>query len=71
MSTPFTKSDRQFLKSVGILVESTLDETRLALATRIAKHASPLQVHVASDIAKLALIKLVLKQLLVAAEDHE
>jgi hypothetical protein len=49
MKTLFTREDRQFLRSVGIAVEPALDESRLELARRIAKHRAPLQVPIPPD----------------------
>lgn len=47
MSTMFSKSDRDFLASVGIANEdTTFDADRLALAKHIAKHQAPAQVKV-------------------------
>jgi hypothetical protein len=71
MSATFSKSDRQFLKSVGIQAEPTLDETRMDLARRIAKHKAPVRVPVATDTARLALVRFAAKKLLTASEDHE
>ena len=41
MSLTFTRKDLQLLKSMGISVEHTRDETMLALAQRIARHDAP------------------------------
>lgn len=71
MSTTFTKEDRDFLKTVGISVEPTFADTRLALAHRIAKHQAPGQVKVDPIEAKRQLIRLALEKLLGASEDHE
>ena len=51
----FTTDDQEFLRAVGISVEPTFDDARLALAQRIAKHQAPVQVSVAPDAARLAL----------------
>jgi len=71
MSTTFTKADCNFLRAVGISTEPTLDETRLELAHRIAKHTAPMQVPVAPDAARLALVRLALARLLAASEERE
>jgi len=64
MSTKFNKDDLKFLNSIGVSTQPTLDDTRLALAERIAKHHAPVQVPVDSDAARLELIRLSLKKLL-------
>jgi hypothetical protein len=64
MSANYSKADLEFLDSVGISTEPTLDETRLALAQRIAKHNAPILVPVDSDAARLELIRLALQRLL-------
>lgn len=64
-------SDRKFLRSVGVSMEPTFAETRLALAKRIAKHQAPVQVKVDPQKAKRQLIRLSLQKLLDASEDGE
>ena len=71
MSTKFSPSDKKFLKSAGVSAEPTFEETRLALAQRIAKHESPAQVKVDPDAARLELIRLALQKLLDASEDGD
>jgi hypothetical protein len=72
MSTTFTKADRDFLRTVGIRADDTsFDETRLTLATRIAKYQAPVQVPVAPDVARRVLIRLALERLLAASEERE
>jgi hypothetical protein len=71
MSKTFSKSDRTFLRSVGISAEPTFADTRLALAERIAKHTAPILVPVEPDDARLALVRLALKRLLEASEEHD
>ena len=70
MSTKFSKSDRKFLKSVGISAEPAFDDTRLELAERIAKHTAPVQVKVDPQEAKRQLIRVSLQKLLNASGDH-
>jgi len=71
MSDTFTKHDLDFLAAVGVSAEPTFEETRLELAKRIAKHQAPVQVKVDPDAARLELIRLAMKKLLVAAEARE
>jgi hypothetical protein len=62
MTAKFSKSDRPFLRSVGIRTEPTLDEDRLELAKRIAKHSAPIQLKVDPQEAKRQLIRLFVKK---------
>ena len=72
MSTKFSPSDKKFLKSAGVSAEPTFEETRLALAQRIAKHQAPGQpVKLNPDAARLELIRLALQKLLDASEEGE
>jgi hypothetical protein len=72
MKNQFTKDDLHFLAAVGIASDegTALDADRLVLAKRIAKHRAPIQVPVAPDAARLALIRLALKRLLAASKDQ-
>ena len=68
-TTKFSDSDKKFLRSAGIRADNTsLDADRMALAQRIAKHTAPVQVSVAPDAARFALVRLAL-ELLAAAEE--
>jgi hypothetical protein len=60
----FSRTDREFLKSVGISSEPTFAESRLELAERIAKHQAPIQLPIDPDAARLALVRLALQRLL-------
>jgi hypothetical protein len=66
MTTLFSRSDKKFLRSVGISTEPTFAEERLALAKRIAKHQAPLQVKLEPEAAKRQLIRLAVEKLLMA-----
>jgi hypothetical protein len=73
MSNAFNKSDRKFLKSIGVRsADTALDAERLALAERIATHQAPGQhVAVNPDAARLELIKLSLLHLLDAEPEDD
>jgi hypothetical protein len=60
----YSKADLEFLDSAGVRTEPTLDETRLTLDRRIARHSAPILVPVDSDAARLELIRLALQRLL-------
>jgi hypothetical protein len=64
----FSKTDREFLKSVGIAAEPTFFEQRLALAKRIAKHAAPVQVKVDPEAARRQLLRLAAREIRDAAQ---
>ena len=71
MTIKFRKSDRNFLKSIGVSAgDATLEEDRLALAQRISKHEAPAQVKVNPQAAKRQLIRLNLEKLLDASEEQ-
>jgi hypothetical protein len=63
-SANYSKADLKFLEANGISAEPTLDDTRFALAQRIAKHTAPILVPADSDAARLELIRLALQRLL-------
>jgi hypothetical protein len=66
MNVAWTKADRAFLKAVGVSAEPALQDTRLELAQRIAKHSGPIRVALPPDAARQALVRLALKRLLEA-----
>jgi hypothetical protein len=72
MNVALTKADRAFLKAVGISAEPTLQDTRLELAQRIAKHTAPgIHVPPPQDAARVALVRLALNRLLAATTETE
>jgi hypothetical protein len=69
--TIFTEADREFLKSVGISSQPTLEDERLALAQRIAKQSAAAELNANTDAGRLALVRLALTQLLAALDEEE
>jgi hypothetical protein len=66
-----SKADREFLKAVGVSAEPTLDETRLELAQRIAKHRAPgVHAPMSEAAARLSLGRLALERLLKAGSEQ-